>query len=125
APLLFRGVGVGVIRNVAFGVEPKLVAEFGRRRLTVFMIGRAGAGGPKLMSPAVEPVKAPYERQSFRENAKGFCVLFVKQTLPASGFKSGGMMKSGAGAPGRFANSCVASNTGELPMEHTFEAVFL
>ena len=36
----------------------------------------------------------------------------MKQTFPLMGFKSGGIMKSGWGAPGRFAKSWVAINCG-------------
>src|SRR4030095_7620251 len=109
APAMFLGVGVVLIVKSEF-----LLVSTVRRRLTVFMIGSAGAGGPaatfaskppKLMP--VLPVKLPYERHSFRANT-AFCGLFLKQTCPLIGFTNGGMITSGLGAPGRFANSWVA-----------------
>ena len=41
-----------------------------------------------------------------------FSGLFVKHTFPLMGLRSGGIMKSGVGAPGRFAKSWVAINCG-------------
>ena len=78
-------------------------------------MGNAGAGAPSTTVPLhppeslpVDPVKLPYDTQSVRGKALPFCGLLVKHTLPPIGLTSGGMMKSGAGAPGRLANSCVA-----------------
>ena len=38
--------------------------------------------------------------------------MFSKHTFPLMGLRSGGIMKSGVGAPGRFAKSWVAINCG-------------
>src|SRR5437660_12604222 len=111
AAAVFDGVGVVEIAKSEFWSVSSV-----RRRLTVFVVGSAGAGGPagvpgervlwlsepKLLS--VFPVKLPYDRHSFRRNAARFAGLFLKQTFPLMGFNSGGMMKSGVGAPGRLAN---------------------
>src|SRR5215467_12534887 len=103
---MFIGVGAVVIAKSAF-----LLVSTLRRRLTVFMIGRAGAGGPTKTFPSkppklipVSPVKLPYERHSFRRNT-AFCKLFLKQTYPLIGFTNGEMITSNLDAPERLANS--------------------
>src|SRR5262245_16181981 len=111
------GVGVAVITKSEFRSVSRV-----RLRLTVFTIGSAGAGGPagtpgapSALFASVLPVKLPYDRHSFLWKAKVFNGLFLKQTFPLIGFKSGGMIKSGAGAPGRLANSCVAMSVLRVP----------
>src|SRR5262249_57099279 len=109
--------GVGRVVSWKSALVSVLTVRF---RLTVLTIGRAGAGGPAAMKKlpplltSVSLVKFPYERHSFRKKAV-FCGLFLKQTFPLIGFNSAGMMMSGVGAPGTFANSRVAISVLSVP----------
>ena len=111
SPLKFVGVGVFWIENWEFSGSN---VPGWRSRLTVLTTDRAAAAAP---APSVLPVKFPYDRQRLMENASAFSVpLPLKQTLPFTGFISGGMMRSGGGAPARSANACVAISTRWMPL---------